>query len=328
MKKTIKNSIKKTVPFVARIYRNYRIKMKIIEIYNDFKDNWIDSHINQGTTGYKIILEQHALEKGMTSKEPRPFGMEKIDNLIKYILLFEKYDWKKDYSYNVGISILFKYVEYYEKRGWIDRDEYKKVKTFIRDRKTNVETGTLNIHRSTILNKNFDYDCFLSGRHSVREFMDEIITTEDMTRSVKMAMKTPTACNRQMCKVYYVKNKNVKNEIIKFSRGLTNFDLESTNLVLITYDMNMCFAEEIQQGMFNAGLFAMNLVNAFHSIGIGSCFLEYNNSIKEEKMEKKILNIPPNEKIAVVIAAGYYPEKTVVPKSTRKPIEEIYREII
>jgi nitroreductase len=148
-----------------------------------------------------------------------------------------------------------------------------------------------------------------------------------MKKAVNTAMKTPTACNRQMCKVYFVKDTETQEKILHFSHGLTGFDNKTVNIIVVTYDISsLCFAEEIQQGMFNAGLFSMNLVNSLHSIGIGSCFLEYSNDIKDETEHKKILNIPSNEKIAIVIAAGYYPEESTIPYSTRKPLEEIYRE--
>ena len=39
---------------------------------------------------------------------------------------------------------------------------------------------------------------------------------------------------------------------------------------------------ERNQGYFNAELFATNLVNAFHSLGIGTGFIHFCNSINEE----------------------------------------------
>ena len=36
----------------------------------------------------------------------------------------------------------------------------------------------------------------------------------------------------------------------------------------------------------------MNLVNAFHSLGIGTCFIQFHNSIREEKKLKILNKIP------------------------------------
>lgn len=71
----------------------------------------------------------------------------------------------------------------------------------------------------------------------------------------------------------------------------------------------------------------MNFVNALHSLGIGSCFIQFGNDYKEEKQLKQILNIPESEKISVIIAAGYYKDKSIIPYSSRKYRKEIYTKI-
>ena len=40
-----------------------------------------------------------------------------------------------------------------------------------------------------------------------------------------------------------------------------------------------------------------------------------------------MLNIPDNERIAVIIACGYYADKFLVARSPRKDLREIYREV-
>lgn len=38
---------------------------------------------------------------------------------------------------------------------------------------------------------------------------------------------------------------------------------------------------------------------------------------------KKLINIGDSEKIAIILAVGYYSDNTVIPYSSRKKIEEI-----
>ena len=71
----------------------------------------------------------------------------------------------------------------------------------------------------------------------------------------------------------------------------------------------------------------MNLVNAMHSLGIGSCFCQFGNSTKQEEQMKKLLNIPENERIAVIIACGYYVDECTIPYSPRKKIEDVYKKV-
>ena len=326
----MKEVIKKIFPFIPIIVRNIKIKNKLRSMYILFKNNWIKSNKTKETVGYSIILDEHALEKGMTSQNPRFFGIQKVRNIMNNLLIYEKNNWEKDFAYKLGVSILHEYCGFYEKNKWTERDEYVSVKEFINNRKMEIKSGVMHIRRSDFISSaEIDYDSFLSSRHSFRNFQNKKLLSSDMEKIIKMVSKTPTACNRQMCKVYYVNNDNIKNSIIKYSHGLTNFANETVNIIVVTYDISaLCDPGEIDQGMFNAGLVSMNLVNSMHSLGIGSCFLEFNDSIKEEQEYKRILNIPKNEKIAIVIAAGYYPNEAIIPCSTRKPLHEIYTEIV
>ena len=58
--------------------------------------------------------------------------------------------------------------------------------------------------------------------------------------------------------------------VIDYSPGKGGLYLEGVNTFIITFDVNGLTGKgERNQGYFNAGLFSMNLVNAFHSLGIG-----------------------------------------------------------
>lgn len=319
--------IKSNFKLITKIIRNFKIKKRIKYEYIKFKSNWLYSKKTKDKIGYGIILESHSIEKGMTNKQPRFFGINKVNTIIDYLNDYDTNNWEHDYAYELGVSILIEYCKFYENNNWTSRKEYIDVKNFIKGKKSKVSSGIYNISKTDFINDALiDYNKFLSSRHSFREYLRKDILSSDIEKAVKMAALSPSACNRQMCKIYYAKRN--KNKIIKYSHGLTNFDNESVNLFVITYDISsLCDFGEINQGMFNAGLFCMNFVNALHSMGIGSCILEYNDSKEEEIEMKKILNIPNNETIAVVIAAGYYPEKSIITKSARKPIKEIYREV-
>ena len=69
----------------------------------------------------------------------------------------------------------------------------------------------------------------------------------------------------------------------------------------------------------------MNFINALHSLGIGSCCIQFGNSFDEETKIKKMLNIPSSERIAVIITCGYYDDISRIPCSSRKSIEDVYR---
>ena len=167
------------------------------------------------------------------------------------------------------------------------------------------------------------------SRHSTRNYKHEELKLEDIEEAVDMARFTPSACNRQNIKLHYYPKGKMKQNVIKYSIGKGDFYLEGVNTFIITFDLNgLQGPGNRNQGYFNAGLFATNLVNAFHSLGIGTCYIQFSNSVKEEEQLKKMNGIPSNERIAVILFAGYYDEKSIFTISPRKSFKEYFTEHI
>lgn len=281
---------------------------------------------------YDMLFEIHKLEKGFAViKNQRPFGFDKVKRIIRDINEYEKNNFESAFAYNLAYSALNQYIKFYEEKKWTEKEEYIFVKNFMNNHRDYQEllVGAFDYKTEDFLPyiKSVDYDKFLSSRRSIRNFSSKKLKDEDIKKAVNMAIKTPTACNRQMCKIYYIKSDENKKVIEKYAQGLGLFDLTNANYFVITFDLSAnYFIGERNQGWFNSGLVTMNFVNALHSLGIGSCCIQFGNSFKEEEEFKKLLNIQENERIGVIITAGYYDKISRIPYSTRKPIEEIYRE--
>lgn len=308
-------------------------KRKIV-IRNEFKNDYrffLSNYMYSKTQTinkieYDIMLSIHQLEKGMSCRKIRPFGKDKIKKIITLLPKLEK---SKGYVYNYSLSILSKYVTIYKDNNWTDKIEYQIVSDFIKNKEFHViKCGSIKINKDDFaIPSQIDFKSFLQSRHSVRNYSSKRLLDEDIIKAVEMSLLTPSACNRQMCKIYFISEKN-KNVIKEYAQGLGLFELENINYFLITFDVNSnYFVGERNQGWFNAGLLSMNFINALHSLGIGSCPIQFGNSYKEEKLIKKILNIPENERIAVIITAGYYANESIVPCSTRKKIDQIYKKL-
>lgn len=278
---------------------------------------------------YDFLFEIHKLEKGFAVVNPRPFGIDKIKRIIECIKKYEDKGYEPSFSYNLAYSSLEAYKKFYEEKEWTDTEQYKIVSDFLKDAKeyTYIPVGAYDLHKVDFIeDTKIDYDKFISCRKSIRNFAARELSNDDITKAVNMAIKSPSACNRQMCKVYYVDKEENKKVVEKYAQGLGLFDLSNANYFVITFDISAnYFVGERNQGWFNAGLFSMNFVNALHSLGIGSCCIQFGNSFKEEQEFKKLLDIPSSERIAVIITAGYYDEVSRIPYSTRKDISEIYR---
>lgn len=277
---------------------------------------------------YELLLEIHKLEKGFAVVNPRVFGIEKVKRIIELLKQYEHMNFDVSFSYNLGYSSLFEYKKFFEEHNWEETDAYKIVEEFLADKKKPSErAGAYDLKIEDILvDSQIDYETFLKSRKSVRNFSDKKITEDIIKKATEMAILSPSACNRQMCKLYFAENEESKSVIEKYAQGLGLFDLSNASYVVVTFDISANYLiGERNQGWFNAGLFSMNFVNALHSLGIGSCFIQFGNTFKEEEEFKNKLNIPYTERVAVIITLGYYDKVSRIPYSTRKPMEEIYR---
>lgn len=321
----IKKMLKK-IPFLRTINNNFKIKNDYISDYKKFKKHWINSKETNDKIGYDIMLEVHSLEKGMTSSEPRRFGKNKVYKIISLLNKCDSND-KMSYATNLGLNALQSYLEFYRNHNWTKSEEYNVVSEYLNNKKIyrNIKVGSYILQKKDFIDKSsIDYDSFLQSRHAIREFLHKEISEKDFCSAVNMTLKTPTACNRQMCKIYYIRDSAMRSRCLKYGHGLTNFDIDSVNLFIITFDYSsFCYSGDRNQGWFNSGLVGMNFVNSLHSLGIGSCFIQFGNPSDEEQELKKVLSIPDNEGVAVMIAAGYYKNKMTVTYSSRKNIDEI-----
>ena len=314
--------------FLNTIRRNYD--------YNKDKKFYLKNYmyskpITKGKIEYDMLLEIHKLEKGFAvTQKLRPFGIDKVKRIISDIIVYEENEFEKSFSYELSYSALFEYKKFYEEHNWLEEKEYKMVNDFLKGKTlpNNVPAGAYDLKKESIIDDAMiDYDKFVSSRKSVRNYSNIKLKKSDIEKAVKIAIKSPSACNRQMCKIYYCNSDSSKKVIEKYAQGLGLFELDNANYFVITFDVNAnYFIGERNQGWFNSGLFTMNFINALHSLGIGTCCIQFGNPFKEEKIIKKELKIKESERVAVIVTAGYYDDISRIPYSTRKPLEEIYRE--
>ncbi len=308
-----------------------QIKKEFLNEYKEFNHYYTNSENILNKLEYTMLLNIHALEKGMLNDNPRPFGKEKINTLLNSLNQYYLHSNNKNinsFAVELTISILNSYINFYKKNNWENKEEYNQVLNFLKSyKKNNLLSGAHTIEKEKFIdNTKFDFFSFLKSRHSTRSFKNIPLKKEDIKKAIEMAILSPSACNRQMCKIFHIKNKDL---IINYLSGIGNFDLKNNiDFFLVTFDMdNYLFLSDRHEGWFNAGLISMNFVNALHSLGIGSCFLQFGNLLKEEKELKEKLNIPLNNRIAIVIAAGYYKDSFKVAYSTRKNINDVYFEL-
>ena len=324
-KMTIKEILKSN-RFIRNIGKKINIKRQFKQDAIDFSKYYLYSAEENKDFRYSIMLIVHSLEKGMCYTNPRPFGGEKVKELMYMLDSYSK-EKHMEFEYKMGISILFSWLDFFKSHRWDNLEIYTEVENYLRD-KTYEETVNTGTKEYFPILQNVDseyYKRFVLSRHSVRDYQERELDRSDINFALRCFVETPTACNRQMCKVVYVENIDCKELLNSCLIGIPGFNKKNVHFFVVTYDLSaFAYSGERQQGMFNAGLCTMNFINGLHMKGIGSCCLQWSNKNDEDIKVRKMLGLSLSERISVVIGAGYYLEKNIIPCSYRRKIDDIF----
>lgn len=169
----------------------------------------------------------------------------------------------------------------------------------------------------------FDYEKFISSRHSVREFKTNIVKEETILDIIRIATYCPSACNRQPWRVYYsvdpLKLSELRNLCIDqfVAQNVHNFLVITVNKIFFSG------IGEIFQSWINGGIFAQSLITAIHARNLGGCLFQTAKSSPKYNKIKKALDIPEQEDIICMVGFGYIKDKIRYIETHRKPVKNI-----
>lgn len=274
---------------------------------------------------YTLSRETHTIEKGMSMRNPRKgFGQEKVTNLIVRLKKYNRLYGKIDSSFlNYPLSTIKSYIDYTNKTG-VSIPEIEKSYAELLGTTgfefVNVNSGIIKEskdHIQSLCNK--DFESLLFSRHSLRYFSKESVSKEILNKALDLAQRTPSACNRQGWKTHiYMGNQSV--ELIKWQGGSRGFEDEIRCAILVTANLKAFLSFEVHQAYVDGGLYAMNLINALHSLGLGT--IPLSTAFQYQKLSNlKTFGIPENEVPILIIGIGCLQNEFNVAVSTRKDIE-------
>lgn len=266
-----------------------------------------------------ILLQCHALEKGMTFTEKKNnWGKDKCLALCKAI---EGYTSITDTSNAILIYAINTLKNYRSDSLSSKNAELNKKISNLLDKYNNyIRTkwdSITYVVKPHAFNKKIIVD-FFNTRSSIRTYSSQAITNQEIMDAVSFAHCTPTACNRQSARVYAFKDKNKIASILDEQLGNQGWCNNAQALIVITGVQSYFNGNyERHQVFIDGGLFAMNLIYGLHLQNIASCFKMYVRRPKTDKIFKNICNIPENEQPIVLILCGHYCEGVSI--STASP---------
>jgi len=279
-----------------------------------------------------IRMLEHSLEKGLSLPEPRAgFGRAKAIQLCDYVAAYcKQFGWTN--TLNSAVVALIEYAKYNRERGCVCEEVELRTENLERFRTCDGETlkcdaGAVSVTRDSFLAAaKRDLSEFFKSRRSIRSFSREPVSLDAISAAVRMAQKTPSVCNRQSARVYAFDNDIRGQAVLACQAGNSGFGHTANKILIVTSDLR-CFLSvgERNQCWIDGGMFAMSLIYALHSLGLGTCCLNWSVEHAADRRLRAAASIPEYENIIMLIAVGHIPDRLLVAASSRHPLNEVLR---
>lgn len=169
-----------------------------------------------------------------------------------------------------------------------------------------------------------DLSSFFDSRHSIRQFEKRKVDDELIEKAIQIACTSPSACNRQPWKVYVIREPYIRQRALALQGGNRGFGDQADVILIVTGNLSatLHFGERMQPWL-DGGMFAMSLIYGLHSLGLGTCCLNWSKNRRTDRKLRETVGIPDNEVVLLMIAIGHLPQQFEVASSPRYPLRDV-----
>ena len=273
----------------------------------------------------RITMDYHRIEKGLALKDTRiGFGQETVMRLIDNLYAYNAIAGV-DTLVTIAVQTLAAYSEFHAVNGGADPSLETKIAELRKICQTNVRhadsgykwVDKREVHEQAVC----DLSPFFLSRYSVRDFSEQEVALKLVERAMQMAVKTPSVCNRQAWRVYLFHQKDDILKVLALQNGNRGFREQVPLVAVVTCDRSAFVTpDERNQAWVDGGMFSMSLVYALHSLGLGSCCLNWSVGKSQDVKLKQLTGIPETDAVIMMIAIGHLPETFKVACSPRKEV--------
>lgn len=275
----------------------------------------------------RLIKAYHRVEKGLALPVPRPgFGRDAVTEVLGCVDEYTR-RFGSNHSTRRALNTLQEYISFNHSVGadigWMGTRLEELAK--LQGEGGEGEGGTLLTSRASIhAAACIDLESFFAQRYSVRQFSTEIVAPHLIERAVLMAKKTPSVCNRESGSVFVATDSARKHALLALQNGNSGFGDSADRILVITSRLDSFLSVgERNQCWIDGGLFAMSLIYALHSLGLGSCCLNWSVEPAQDRALKAAAGIPEDHVVIMLLAVGHLPEQLRVAQSPRRPLSEV-----
>lgn len=277
-----------------------------------------------------ICAHYHVLEKGITMPERRSeFGIDIANGLVHRLDLWSQRNYGDDIQIISAYVVLQRYLECI---GDIEIPQLSRVREFMASgidsgfaSAIDAKGGATYFNREDYLAvTRGDFSQLVTARRSVRHYSDEPVALSVIEEAARLAQQSPSVCNRQGAKVWWVLQRSKIDEILLLQNGNRGFGHLAQALLIVTCDLSIFEgSKERNQAFIDGGLFAMSMLYGLTYKGLGACPLNWCADSARDKNLHRLTNIPDSNQVIMLISVGHLPDKFSVAVSQRHELKDV-----
>ncbi len=274
---------------------------------------------------YKIIIEAHTIEKGLSLPNPKPlFGKDKIRFVMAAL---SRYDLQHSpIPAHMSLGALDAYVNFHAKAGTTDPllDE---IAGYLKGWEARLPKPWKGGTRDYSFNGQppNSLQQLMASRSSIRTMRGTPLDPDRIYEAISLAQLAPSQCNRQSSRVHAYQDPARIRELLALQGGSRGFAESVGNLFVVSSEICAWGGPgQRNQAYVDGALFVMCLMFACRSMGWGACPLNLAINHKTESEIRRVGGIPAGERLIMMIAFGEpLAPDTKVAFSPRRPATEI-----
>lgn len=277
-----------------------------------------------------LIKTYHRVEKGLALRSPRPgFGRDAVEAILLACELHLR-QWGSTTTVHRALNALDAYEAFNRQQGanldWM-QPRLRALRLQLPSQAAIPEGGTLDVTREHIHAAGLrDLQPFFASRYSIRQFAPEPVAQSLIEQAVRLAQKTPSVCNRESGRTYAIFDEAKRNKVLALQNGNRGFGDQAGCVLIITARLDTFLTVgERYQAWIDGGMYAMSIVYALHSLGLGSCCLNWSVEPGADMALREAAGLPGDAQVIMLLAVGHLPAAFKVAQSPRRALDEVLR---
>lgn len=275
----------------------------------------------------RLLQKAHSIEKGLAMPAVRPgFGGVALRELRNLMADYRRRGLDPNRTgFQMASHAIGAYLDHHRSTGSTIPDELR----FVADlavAESDPECGGVRrvTAKDVVAGAQGDFASLVRARHSIRSLAPGNVEPQLIESAVSLALRSPSVCNRQGGRVHVLTDPVLKAKALEIQGGNRGFSEEIDTVLIVTQELGIFRgARERNQAWIDGGLFAMTLLYGLAYVGLGACPLNWSSDRKQDLKLRRLLALPENEVVIMMIGVGLLRDEFAVATSPRRALVDV-----